>query len=166
MYDEKTIQDWVTLSGPTSGAVVVQDCDLWVDMQGFDSVRLRSWISKATNVSLAVETATSPEGPWVAVVTKTTTGDQYDEIECDPDAFYQVARYLRWKLTSTDVTWRICFTLRGIFQKDQEARQYGGDTAAARTIRRPALANGGLGGNGTQRPATPGTTPVETNKGR
>ena len=134
MFQEKTIEDWLTLSGPDTDQVVTQDCDLWVDAEGWDAVRYRTWILKATNVSLAVETATSVEGPWSSLYTKTAVADGHEEIECDSLAIYQLARYLRWKLTSTGASWKACFTVKGTFEKDEMAQQYSGSQGSAAQV--------------------------------
>ena len=139
MFDEITIQDWLTLSGPDTGDEVVQDCDEWSDMAGFDAARLYAYVKKATNISLAVETATSAEGPWSSLYAITSASDDGQEVECDPDAQYMVARYLRWKLTSTGASWKACFCQGAVFSKDEEAQQYSGPSqrVLTRTPARP-----------------------------
>lgn len=162
MFEESTVQNWLTLSGPDTSDEVVQDCDEWSDLAGFDAVRLYTYMKKATNISLAIETATSAEGPWTSLYTITSETDDGQELECDPDAQYLAARYLRWKLTSTGSSWKACFSQGAVFSKDEEAQQYSGPAQRVLT-RTPVRPN-----RTTASVATPAVTvgSIPTEKGR
>ena len=117
MFQETTLQDWLTLSGPDTSDTVTQDYDLWTDTEGYDASKLHTILTQGTNVSLAIETAVSPEGPWTSLYTITTASDTYDEVECDTNAQYRLDRYLRWTLTSSGASWKACFMIAGVFEK-------------------------------------------------
>ena len=117
MFGEVTIQDWLGLIGPNDADLVIQDSDLWVDTDAYDSVRLRTEILQITDTELKIETAVSLEGPWTTLLTYSTATEYSAEIECDPNATYQLERYLRWKVDPTAATWDICFMIAAMFQK-------------------------------------------------
>lgn len=117
MFGEVTIQDWLGLIGPNDADLVIQDSDLWVDTDAYDSVRLRTEILQITDTELKIETAVSLEGPWTTLLTYSSATEYSAEIECDPNATYQLERYLRWKVDPTAATWDICFMIAAMFQK-------------------------------------------------
>lgn len=119
MFEERTIQDGLTLSGPSSGQTVTQHCTQIVDTYGYEAIRIRTDIKLATNVELDVQTAISPEGPWTTLYTLSSAAEVYHEVECDNDAKYKLERFVRWQVTSTDVSWKIFFTMLGTFEKDE-----------------------------------------------
>ena len=125
MFEERTIQDGLTLSGPSSGQSVTQHFTKIVDTFGYEAIRIRTDIKEATNVELDVQTAISPEGPWSTLYTLSAAAEVYHEVECDNEAKYQLQRFVRWQVTSTNTNWKIFFTMLGTFEKDETSGTVG-----------------------------------------
>jgi len=121
MFEERTIQDGLTLSGPSSGQSVTQHFTKIVDTFGCEAIRIRTDMKEATNVELHVQTAISPEGPWSTLYTLSAAAEVYHEVECDNEAKYQLQRFVRWQVTSTNTNWKIFFTMLGTFEKDESS---------------------------------------------
>ena len=121
MFREKVVQNYMSAKGPSAASIdLYMDPDLVVDTDGFETVRLRSLIPRLLQCTFYIETAVSVGGPWRTLVTKTSSGESSDELECDPDATYRLDRYLRWHLVTTaSQAWAACFTILGIFEPDQ-----------------------------------------------
>lgn len=134
MFNEVTVQDHTGLIGALATDVVIQDSDLQIDTDIFDSVQFRVEILQITDGDLHIETALSPEGPWTSLTSYNSAGQNTIEMECDPNATYQLERYLRWRFAANAATWDICFMIAAVFEKlDGEEAAYVPQPESGRT---------------------------------
>jgi hypothetical protein len=117
MFNEKTIENYLGAVGPNATDELIQSGHLIVDMDKFDSVQYRIEILQITDADFHIETALTLTGPWTSLISYSTGGERLLEMECDPDATYQVERYVRWRLAANAATWDVCFMIAAVFEK-------------------------------------------------
>jgi hypothetical protein len=108
----------MSAKGPSAASLqIVMDPDEVKDTHGSETVRIRTIIPGLANCTLHIETALTVDGPWRTLVSKTSVGETFDELECDPNATYRLDRYLRWRIVTTaSSVWKVCFTQLGMFE--------------------------------------------------
>jgi hypothetical protein len=111
MSEFMTFQEWTTLGRGASGSEI-QDLHSALDMGGEEAVTILVEAPAVSSATLALETAASLEGPWLAVKSWNAAVREAVQllVHLGAPATNLLRRYVRWKVTTTGAGYA-CFRM-------------------------------------------------------